>query len=126
MVFSIGSGSNCTSGLHGPRWLELATSGWSAAIQLTNDPYFVGIVMSSAGQSKSLSMLGHRIAVTNQWSGFLGSAVSSATSRGFVPFVGVVATGGIPTSVQMSEVNKANASAGFTPLIALNNFSTPL
>lgn len=123
---SIASGSDCTSGLHGPRFFSVATGGWSSSLVLSNVPYFLGIVQATAGQTKSLAYLGWRYLGTDQWSGFLGQQTSSATSRGMYPFAGVMATGDIPTTIQVSQLDHANASAGFVPYLVFNNFSNLL
>lgn len=124
--FALASGSGATSGLHGPRFLPVATSAWSADLVLSNDIYYMGVVMATSSQTRSVLYLGWRFMNTNQWSGFLGSATSSATSRGMFPFAGVMTTAGIPTTIQASQLNKANASAGYVPYIVFNNFSSQL
>lgn len=124
--FNLGSGSDATSGLHGPRFLNVPTSAWSAALTLSNDIYYMGIVMATSSQNRSVIYLGWRFMNSNQWSGFLGSATSSATSRGMFPFSGVMTTAGIPATIQQSQLNKANASAGFVPYMVFNNFSSQL
>jgi hypothetical protein len=121
---SIGSGSQATSGLHGPRFLNFATAGWSAPIELTNGVYFLGVVQTTAGTTRSLAWLGGRLPVGFTWSGFLGQQTSSASDRGMLPFAGLMATAGIPTTIQNSQLNKTNVNAGMVPYILLNNFSS--
>lgn len=124
---SIGSGSDCTSGMHGARFLNLATSAWSAPIVLSNGVYYMGILQTTAGgQTKSLAYLGWQFITTQQWSGFIGTSQVTATSQGLFPFGGVMATAGIPTTIQQSQLNKANVSTGFVPYMVFNNFSSLL
>lgn len=123
--FHIGSGSDCTSGLHGPRWISLHSSQWSAQPVFSDQVYYMAVMISSVNTSKSIAWMGQRYEATNQHSGTMGTSTATATTMGRIPWGGVYsATSAVmPGSIGHNQINKAVASAGFAPIIVLNNLS---
>jgi hypothetical protein len=126
--FNIQSGSDCTSCLHGPRWVSIATSNFSAQLSLSPQEYYMGIMISSANTSKSIAWVGYRLDGTSQHSGILGTSQVTATSQGRFPWHGQysASSAAMPSAIQQSELDKVNATAGFAPIVAFNNLGANL
>lgn len=107
---------------HGPRWLSIHSSLFSAAWNLSQTSYWMGVVFSSVGNAYSLSLMGDNLGDTgNNRSGTLGAAGASNASVGWYPYAGYVATAGIPASINISALTHTGASGGFVPHFVAEN-----
>jgi hypothetical protein len=113
--------ANQSSLWHGPRYLTLVSSQFSASLTFSQTSYWMGIILSSSGTTNSnFSYLGYyRAATGTNRSGIVGVAGASAANSGWEPWAGIVATAGLPASLHLTNVTKTGVSGGFIPHIVM-------
>ena len=113
--------SNQSTLWNGARYLTLVSSQFSTALTFSQTSYWLGIIMSSSGTTNSA--MGYLGAYQgNQGvarSGTIGIAGTTANSRDWQLWAGVVGTAALPASVHITNVTKTGVSGGFVPHVIL-------
>lgn len=122
--------SEMSASYHGPRYLTIHSSLWVNSAGAGTTPvlkagsrYWGAWHFSTSGQAKLLSVIGGRYAQTLQASGTFGVSAATATSMGFMPFMGQFSatTGAIPATIHNNALNKVTVAAGFIPHVVFEN-----
>lgn len=115
----------------GIRWLTFHSSQWSVQPQFSlNGMYFGALLFSwssisfaSFNMLGGLNMSGGNNSSNNPIGTFGNTATQNNTSNGFYAYGGVysVTTNGIPTSINISQLNKQASNANFIPYLEFDN-----
>jgi len=114
--------SNQSTLWNGARYLTLVSSQFSAAMSFSQTSYWLGIIMSSSGTTNSgMGYLGAYQG--NQGvarSGTIGISGTTANSRDWGLWAGVVGTAALPASLHITNVTKTGVSGGFIPHVIVD------
>jgi hypothetical protein len=125
------SGSDATSGLHGPRWIHFPSSAFSTALTLDQREWVLGLQwFGTSGVLKRLSYIAWRQDGSSQHSGFMGTSQVTAASQGRMPWLGPYTVGvpaNLPALLHRADIQHGGfAQDGLVPIIAFNNFGSQL
>jgi hypothetical protein len=120
MSITAAATSNQSTLWNGARYLTLVSSQFSASLTFSQTSYWLGLILSSSAATQSLSFFGAYPG--NQGiarSGTMGVSGTTANSRDWAPWAGLVGTAALPTSIHLSGVTKTGISGGFIPHVVL-------
>ena len=129
--FGATANSNNSSLVHGPRFFSVHSSQWSNNAAGATTPslrggsrYFMLHIWNSSSDSHALNWRAQFIAQSDQLSGTFGISTATATSMQFVQWAGPYSAtflSAIPASIGLSQIQGANARAGFMPAMIFEN-----
>lgn len=124
---SFGTGgalANQTASWNGPRWASFVSSAWSVQPSFSQRDYYLGYMMTSAGESMAVSWMGVSLPVrAQQFSGTFGSSQGTSTYLGPIQYGGLwsASSAAAPASVHYSDLRKTAIEDLYVPLLVAEN-----
>lgn len=119
-VFSSTTGASMASFFSGNRMFPILSSQWSSQPVLTEGHYWLGIVLSTAGNTAYSQSYRAVSAGGGTFQGIIGNS-NTTLGYEFYPFHGAFASANIPTSIGASAVAGGNNYGSLIPVVQLLN-----
>lgn len=124
-TWGTGAGNKSVSAsYHGPRFLSIHSSQWSAAPTLSQTHYWLGVWMQSSNLAVPMSNLIYKALISNssqQMSGSIGVSAATDTTQVQWPFAGIYSvsfTTAMPDSIGASQISGGGRGI---PILQLHN-----
>ena len=128
-AYSIAANAANSTAYSGQRWIQFNSTDWSVSPAVSAEREYYGAFFYSSGGNNSAAQTagfhGYFNYSTAVRSGVMNVSQTTANSLGHYPWLGVhTVTGVLPTSVNLSDLNKRGASSNFIPHVVFNNLSS--